>query len=184
MFTVFSVSGHWKFSEIEPSEISWCKKKQFDLDYYGFVENSRHFDQMFTIGEQTYIVGWWQIFGWLIAANKYLTSQIFSPANNVHDRILSNAEYLLVNKDFLATSSHHHICATSTYYSLKIRSRLSYPRQNVQIRHGWFFPAENWIVFTNGKYLQKDKILHVSVDWKIDLQVVKEWGVELWGVFW
>jgi len=35
------------------------------------------------------------------------------------------------------------------------------------------------LFFTNGKYLQKDKILHVSVDWKIDLQVVKEWGVEL-----
>ena len=65
------------------------QKKQFSFDY-GFVANSRHFDQMFTIGEQTYIepqVGWCQIFCRLIAANKYLASQIFSPTNDVQVRI-------------------------------------------------------------------------------------------------
>jgi len=45
---------------------------------------------MFTFDEQTYIepqVGWWQIFCWQIAANKYLVSQIFSPTNDVQIRI-------------------------------------------------------------------------------------------------
>jgi hypothetical protein len=48
-----------------------------------------------------------------------------------------------------------------------------YPRQNVQTRHGWNLQQR---IFTNGKYLQKDEIPHVSVDWKIDLQV-KERGL-------
>ena len=88
---------------------------------------------------------------------------------------LNMTEYFLVKKDFLATSSSSHLsCATSIlYYSLKIRSLLSYPRQNVQTRHGWFLQQR---IFTNGKYLQKDKIPHVSVDWKINLQV-KERGL-------
>ena len=88
---------------------------------------------------------------------------------------LNMTEYFLVKKDFLATSSHHTCLALLLFCinSLKIRSLLSYPRQNVQTRHGWFLQQR---IFTNGKYLQKDKIPHVSEDWKINLQV-KERGL-------
>merc|ERR1712051_1051424 len=90
-------------------------------------------------------------------------------------KYLNMTKYFLVKKDFLATCSSSHLsCATSIlYYSLKIRSPSSYPRQNVQTRHGWVLQQR---IFTNGKYLQKDRIPHVSVDWKINLQV-KERGL-------
>jgi hypothetical protein len=59
------------------------------------------------------------------------------------------------------------------FFENQVSIELSYPRQNVQTRHGWFLQQR---IFTNGKYLQKDKIPHVSVDWRIGLQV-KERGL-------
>ena len=79
----------------------------------------------------------WQIFCRLIAANKYSR-----PTNDVQVRIFEYDRIFVGEQrlHFLVTSSSSHLsCATSMYYSLKIRSLLSYPRQNVQslnFRHG------------------------------------------------
>merc|ERR1712051_684515 len=133
---------------------------------------------MFTTGGQTYVepqVGWWQIFCRLIAANKYLALQLISPTTDLQVKTFEYDRIFFGEKRFPCNFFTSHLsCAISIlYYSLKIRSLLSYPRQNVQTRHG-LFPQQR--IFTNGKYLQKDRIPHVSVDWKIDLQV-KERGL-------
>jgi len=61
----------------------------------GFVAYSRHFDQMFTQFVNKHILNClWQIFCRLFAANKYLDSQIFSPTNDVQDRIFEYEKYL------------------------------------------------------------------------------------------
>ena len=117
----------------------------------------------------------WQIFCRLIAANKYLALRMISPTNDAQVKIFEYNGIFFGEKKISLQLLHHHTCLSilSMYYSLKIRSLLSYPRQNVQTRHGWFLQQR---IFTNGKYLQKDKIPHVSEDWKINLQV-KERGL-------
>jgi len=127
-----------------------------------------------------YFVGWLQQTN--ISFHKYSRPQMMCKSE-----YLSRTEYLLVNKDFFEASSASHLsCATSMYYSWKIRSLLSYPRQNVQTRrrHGWFSPAENWITFTNGKYILAEGQDPTCLCGLEDQFASKRTGVELWGVVW
>ena len=127
-----------------------AKKKQFSFDY-GFVANSRHL----TLTKCLLLMNR-HILNHKLAGGRYFVGKLQQTNTSSHkysrpqtmckSEYLSRTEYLLVNKDFFEASSASHLsCATSMYYSWKIRSLLSYPRQNVQTRrrHGWFSPAEN-----------------------------------------
>ena len=87
-----------------------------------------------------------------ISLHKYSRPQMMCKSE-----YLNMTEYLLVNEDFVATSSSSHLsCATSIlYYSLKIRSLSSYVPQAKCSDTAWLVsPAENfheWQILAEGR---------------------------------
>ena len=133
----------------------------------GFAAYYRHFDQMFTL-----FVNLWQIFWRLLTANKYPRPQIICRTEYLNRKNICRKTKIRLQL------LHHHTCLSILLCITLWKSGLYWatpPGKMFRHRKGWFSQQRIEWFSQNGKTCRIPQIPHVSVDWKIDLQVEECW---------